>query len=157
MIFLNYYFSKVSQGMLNFCKKSGSLETTQRNIPWKEELFNGLRLHILELEWYAVEFSIHSSRKKWDFFPIKILLFSYFEVYSTYTLFSKTTIFHKRHTFKYFKLSLLILDQTWGSTVKRKIFSSTKQNRSRGIHHMAHKVLKFTIYFLRMTQHLYLL
>ena len=50
-------------------KKSGGLETTQRNIPWKEELFNGLRLQILELEWYAVEFSIHSSRKKWDFFP----------------------------------------------------------------------------------------
>ena len=58
--------------MLNFCKKkSGGLETTQRNIPWKEELFNGLRLQILELEWYAVEFSIHSSRKKWDFVPIK--------------------------------------------------------------------------------------
>lgn len=87
MIFLHCCFSEAAQGMLNFCKKSGGLETTQRNIPWKEELFNGLRLQILELEWYAVEFSIHSSRKKWDFFPLRVLLFSYFEVYSTYTLF----------------------------------------------------------------------
>lgn len=62
--------------MLNFCKKSGGLETTQRNIPWKEELFNGLRLQILELEWYAAEFSILSSRKKMGFFfpPLRILL-----------------------------------------------------------------------------------
>lgn len=87
MIFLHCCFSEAAQGMLNFCKKSGGLETTQRNIPWKEELFNGLRLQILELEWYAVEFSIHSSRKKRDFFPLRVLLFSYFEVYSTYTLF----------------------------------------------------------------------
>lgn len=71
MIFLHCYSSYASQGMLHFCRKSGGLETTQRNIAWKGELFNRLRLQILELEWYAVEFSIHSSRKKWDFFPIK--------------------------------------------------------------------------------------
>lgn len=53
------------------------------------------------------------------FFPLRILLFSYFEVYSTYMLFSKTTRFHKRHTFEYFKPSLLILDQTWGSTADK--------------------------------------
>lgn len=136
---LHCYFSKVSQCMLNFFKKSGGLETTQRSIPWKEELFNGLRLQILVLEWYAVEFSIHSSRKKWDFFPIKILLFSYFEVYSTYALFSKTTRFHKRYTFEYFK-SLLILDQTWRSTAEKiHLKYRTEQNRNRGIHHMAHE------------------
>jgi hypothetical protein len=67
-MFLHYYPSCASQGMLNICKKSGRLETTQRNIPWKEGLFNGLRLQVLEMEWYAAEFSIHSSRKKMGFF-----------------------------------------------------------------------------------------
>lgn len=71
MIFPHCYSSYTSQGMLHFCKKSGGLETTRRNIPWKGELFNRLRLQIFELEWYAVEFSIHGSRKKWDIFPIK--------------------------------------------------------------------------------------
>lgn len=90
-------FCSASQDMLEFYTESGGLETTQRNIPWKGELLNGLRLQVLETEWYAVEFSIHSSRKKNGiFFPLRILLFSYFEVYSTYMyFFSKTTRFHK--------------------------------------------------------------
>ena len=43
-------------------------------------------------------------------------------------LFSKTTRFHDRHTFEYFKSSLLILDQTWGSTVEK--ISLQVQNRT---------------------------
>lgn len=141
--------------MLNFCKKSGGLETTQKSIPWKEELFNGLRLQILVLEWYAVEFSIHGSRKKWDFSPIKILLFSYFEVYSTYTLFSKTTRFHKRYTFEYFK-PLLILDQTWRSTAEKNSFEVQNRTETEASIIWLMKMFKFTIYFLRITQHSYL-
>lgn len=71
----------------------------------------------------------HSQfQEKWDFFPIKILLFSYFEVYSTYMLFSKTTRFHKRYTFEYLKPSLLILHLTWSSTVEKN--SCEVQNRT---------------------------